>query len=145
MVEDRLTEYSAKLVASGVRLTPQRFMVLEVLAANPGHITADRVLASVQRRYAHVNKTTVYRTLDLLTELGMVAQTEMGGNQAEYELLERPHHHLICKKCGMELELPDSTLNPLRRLIEAEHGFVPSFDHFALFGICRDCRQPGET
>ena len=137
--DDRLASYNAKLIASGVRLTPQRFMVLEVLAANPGHVTAERVLAGVQARYPHVNKTTVYRTLDLLTDLGMVAMTHMGGNQYEYELVESPHHHLICKRCGHAVERPDSTLNPLRRLIEQEHGFRPCFDHFALFGLCGGC------
>ena len=115
MSENRLTEYHAKLVASGVRLTPQRFMVLEVLAAKPGHTTADQVLTAVQERYPYVNKTTVYRTLELLTELGLAAMTHMGGNQTEYELVESPHHHLICKDCGDEIELPDSTLNPLRK------------------------------
>jgi Fur family ferric uptake transcriptional regulator len=142
MSENRLTEYHEKLVASGVRLTPQRFMVLEVLAAHPGHITAEQVLTAVQQRYPYVNKTTVYRTLDLLTGLGLASMTHMGGNQYEYELLESPHHHLICKVCGEVIELPDSTLNPLRSLIEQEHGFRPYLDHFALFGVCRACQQP---
>ena len=135
----RLAEYHDRLVASGVRLTPQRFMVLEVLAAKPGHTTADRVLAAVQERYPYVNKTTVYRTLELLRELGMVATQQMGA-QTEFELVESPHHHLICKDCGVEIELPDSTLNPLRRLIEGQHGFRPCFDHFSLFGVCRECQ-----
>jgi Fur family ferric uptake transcriptional regulator len=142
MSENRLTEYHEKLVASGVRLTPQRFMVLEVLAAHPGHITAEQVLTAVQQRYPYVNKTTVYRTLELLTGLGLASMTHMGGNQYEYELLESPHHHLICKVCGEVIELPDSTLNPLRSLIEQEHGFRPYLDHFALVGVCRACQQP---
>ena len=141
MGNERLAAYNEKLVASGVRLTPQRFMVLEVLATSAGHNTAEQILATVQRRYPYVNKTTVYRTLELLTELGLAVTTQLGGNQYEYELLDAPHHHLICKECGLKIELADSTLNPLRQLIEAEHGFRPCFDHFALFGICRTCQE----
>jgi|GEM_PF-2386614 len=112
MDRTRLAPYQERLVGSGVRLTPQRFMVLAALAAHPGHTTADQILATVQIQYPHVNKTTVYRTLELLAELGMVAISQMGGNQATYELLEAPHHHLICKRCGVMRELPDAALNP---------------------------------
>ena len=87
-------------------------MVLEVLAAHPGHITAEKVLNAVQKRYPYVNKTTVYRTLELLTELGLASMTHMGGNQYEYELLESPHHHLICKVCGDVIELPELDAQP---------------------------------
>ena len=140
MDRTRLAPYQERLVGSGVRLTPQRFMVLEALTAHPGHTTADQILATVQTQYPHVNKTTVYRTLELLAELGMVAISQMGGNQATYELLEAPHHHLICKRCGVMRELPDTALNSLREFVATEHGFQPCLEHFSLFGICRDCR-----
>ena len=143
MIDERLQRYNARLAASGVRLTPQRFMVLEALAAYQGHTTADKIAVGVHARYPNVNKTTVYRTLELMTALGIVAMTHRGG-QTEYELLDSPHHHLICKECGVQIELPDATLNPLREAIGREHGFRPCFDHFALFGVCRDC-QAKET
>jgi Fur family ferric uptake transcriptional regulator len=141
MAHESVAAYNEKLIARGVRLTPQRMMVLEALAAQPGHTTAEKVLASVQARYPYVNKTTVYRTLELLSQLGLVAISHSGGNQAEYELIDSPHHHLICKECGTVIELPDSTLNPLRALVEAEHGFRPCLDHFTLFGVCRVCQE----
>src|SRR4051812_43060369 len=121
----RVVALEQALQNHGMRMTPQRVLVLEALVAQPGHTTAERIIEAVQRQYPHVNKATVYRTLDLLSALGLVAIGQMGGNQAVYELLDTPHHHLICKSCGTVLELPDSTLNPLRRLIEAEHGFQP--------------------
>ncbi len=145
MAEDRLLQYNAQLIASGVRLTPQRFMVLEALATQPGHTTADQILRTVQARYPYINKTTVYRTLELLSELGLVAISHMGGNQAAYELIASPHHHLICKVCGLVIELPDAALNPLRAFVEGEHGFRPYLDHFTLFGVCRECQARQET
>jgi len=140
MANERVKLYNDKLIASGVRLTPQRFMVLEAIAAQPGHTTAEQILATVQTHYPHINKTTIYRTLELLADLGMVAITHMGGNQATYELLESPHHHLICKRCSTIIEVPDATLNPLRQALTGEHGFQPALDHFSLFGICRACQ-----
>jgi len=129
-----------RLVTSGVRLTPQRFMVLEALAGASGHTTADRILATVQTRYPYVNKTTVYRTLDLLADLGLVAVTHTNTSQTQYELIESRHHHLVCRTCGLVIELPDSTLNPLRAQVEREHGFRPYLDHFTLVGVCRACQ-----
>jgi Fur family ferric uptake transcriptional regulator len=119
-------------------------MVLGVLAENTGHITADKVLASVQQQYPYINKTTVYRTLELLCEVGLVAITHLDGTAAEYELLDGRHHHLVCKRCGHNIELPDTALDPLRETIEHDYGFQPCFDHFALFGVCHAC-QDGQT
>ena len=140
MENTRSAPYQERLIASGVRLTPQRFMVLEAIATQPGHTTAEQILARVQEHYPHVNKTTVYRTLELLSELGMVTITHLGGNQATYELRESPHHHLICKRCGVIHDLPDAALNSLRELIATEHGFQPFLEHFSLFGICQACQ-----
>jgi len=139
MAQGPTAEVKEKLIASGVRLTPQRFMVLEALAGQPGHTTADRVLSAVQARYPYVNKTTVYRTLELLAELGLVAISHTG-SQSEYELIESAHHHLICKECGTVIELADSALDPLRALVEQEHGFRPCLNHFTLFGVCGACQ-----
>src|SRR5215212_5082264 len=140
-MEQKITALNQTLLKRGVRLTPQRLIVLEVLAENAGeHITAERILAAVTRRYPYVDKTTVYRTLDLLREHGLVAMTDLGGGKFEYELVEERHHHIVCKTCGYTVELDDRTLDPLRALVEEQYGFQPCFDHFALFGVCRTCQ-----
>lgn len=137
----RLAQYKERLVARGVRLTRHRLQVLEALASSSGHTTAGKVLAAVQQRYPQTNKTTVYRTMDLLTDLNLVATSHMDGHKYKYELLQAPHHHLICKECGTEIELSDAALTPLRQLIQNEHGFLPCFDHFVLYGVCSACQQ----
>jgi Fur family ferric uptake transcriptional regulator len=138
----KITELNNLLLARGVRLTPQRLMVLEVLAEHAGsHITADKILAAVVAHYPYVDKTTVYRTLDLLRDHSLVVMTDLGGGKLEYELVSQPHHHIVCKNCGYTMELNDATLDPLRQLVEQQYGFQPCFDHFALFGVCRACRE----
>ncbi|MFL5731776.1 MAG: Fur family transcriptional regulator [Chloroflexia bacterium] len=142
---DKVAEYKNLLLDAELRITRHRLEVLEVLASTPGHITANEVLERVRNRYPGVNKTTVYRTLDLLVELGAATMTQMpgGGNQYNpfmYELTELPHHHLICKECGSTIELPNSAFDSLRKVVETQYDFQPCFDHFALYGICKQCR-----
>jgi Fur family ferric uptake transcriptional regulator len=115
-------------------------MVVEVLVERTGHLTVDELLAGVQARYPTTNKTTVYRTLELLQSLGMVVVTDLGGGRLEYELANRPHHHLICEKCDTRIEVDDRLLEPLRASLWEHYGFTTNLDHFALFGVCPECR-----
>src|SRR5881392_318572 len=89
------SDIDGELRARGHRLTPRRLTVVEVLVERTGHLTVDELLAGVQARYPSTNKTTVYRTLELLQSLGMVVVTDLGGGRLEYELARHPHHHLI--------------------------------------------------
>lgn len=138
-----LSEVERKLVAKGARITRQRLIVLDTLSANRGHVTADKLLELAQARDPNINKTTIYRTLELFSQLGLVAINNISqganGSQYEYELVSTPHHHLICKECGKAIELSDAVLNPLRQLIESEHRFKPCFDQITFLGICSDC------
>jgi len=136
----RTAEIDRELRARGCRLTPRRLMVVEVLAAHEGHLTVEDILCGVQATYPIVNKTTVYRTLELLQQLGMVVVTDLGGGCLEYELLSRPHHHLICEKCHARIEVEDRFLEPLRASLLEHYGFSTNLDHFALFGVCPECR-----
>lgn len=128
------------LRASGHRLTPQRESVLAVIGASRCHLTADEVLFRVRKRYPYLNKSAVYRSLDLLTRLGLVNQTDMGHGRIEFELNRRPHHHhLICRVCGQVKQIEHTLFEPLARKIEEQHGFRPDLEHFAIFGVCRKC------
>jgi Fur family transcriptional regulator, ferric uptake regulator len=140
-VDKKTSDVDAELRARGYKLTPRRLMVVEVLGGQDGHITGEEILERVLARYPTTNKTTVYRTLDLLSALGMVAVTDMGSGRMEYELLAHPHHHLICEKCHDRIEVDDRFLEPLRASLLEHYGFITDLDHFALFGVCPVCRD----
>lgn len=140
-LNSRVTEVDRELKDRGYRLTPKRLMVVEVLARSEGHITGEAILDEVKERHPSTNKTTVYRTLELLSELGLVATTDLGSGRLEYELVGRPHHHLICEKCHMRIEVEDDLLEPLRVSLMERYGFSTNLDHFALFGVCPECRE----
>ena len=129
---------------SGQRLTPQRMMVLSALAEHDGHVTAETILERVRPEYPYINLSTIYRTLDLLVELALVAETDLGGGVRQFELLgPHHHHHLICQRCGGTIEIGDETLQPLRHQLQTDYGFEARMDHFAIFGVCRQCRAAG--
>ena len=122
----------------GQRVTPQRLVILEAL--RPGeHLSADDVFARVEPVLPAVNRSTVYRTLELFSELGLVSVTDLGGGARVFELIDELHHHLICHRCGAILELDDDLVEPLRTQIRDRYGFAPAIDHLAVFGFCTVC------
>lgn len=133
-------DYTERLRHLGVRVTPQRLFVLEALEQAGGHMTAEQIMQWAARRYPALNLATVYRTLDLLISVGLVAQTDLGGGAAHYELVgDSPHHHLACERCGQVIEMDEALLAGLRADALARYGFHARPRHLAIFGLCAPC------
>jgi Fur family ferric uptake transcriptional regulator len=133
-------ELVRSLRQAGYRLTPQRESVLAVVAESGGHLTAEEILARVRVRYPYLNKSAVYRSLDLLAGLSLVTQTDLGHGRVEYELHRHPHHHhLICRECKHVEQIEHGAFRTLQKKLESEFGFHADLDHFAIFGTCRKC------
>lgn len=134
----------ARLIrTAGLRLTPQRTLVLEALAeATPAHLSADDVWRTVAGRYSGINRSTVYRVLEQLTELGLVAQHRHGGSAARYELRrgDSHHHHLRCSSCGAIADLEADDLAVLERRVRKRLGFQLADVGQTLEGTCAACR-----
>lgn len=125
----------------GYRLTPQREMILDIICTTDGHMTVEDIYRCVQARSPAVNLATVYRTLELLRELGLVTAANLGG-PAEFELVhDRPHHHLVCQDCGCTLAFDDQLLQPLYTELQRLYGFEADADHLVIFGRCADCAR----
>jgi Fur family ferric uptake transcriptional regulator len=130
---------AAVLRARGLRLTAQRQLVLEAVH-ELGHATPDQVHARVARTAAGVNITTVYRTLELLEELGLVTHAHLSHGSPTYHAVGgKQHVHLVCRACGGVTEVSSGTLSPLAATLDEEHGFMIDIGHVALFGLCADC------
>jgi Fur family ferric uptake transcriptional regulator len=129
------------LKKKGYRLTPQRLMVIEALHEAEGHISAPDICQRVQARYPWVNKSTIYRTLELLKELDLVTQTELGGDKLYYHQAEKGHHHhLICQKCGKIVDIAEDVFASLETALRKKHGFVADLKHLAIHGHCAKCQ-----
>ncbi|MBI5653347.1 MAG: transcriptional repressor [Chloroflexi bacterium] len=140
------TALLANLRDQGRRLTPQREIVLSVICASAGHISAEEILTRVRARYPYLNKSAVYRTLDLLAQLNLVNVTDFGEGRALYEMHRDPHHHhLICRKCRKITNTDASIFESIEKLLRAEYGFHADLDHFAIWGLCRKCARNRKT
>lgn len=137
-------ELRSTLHAHGMRMTPQRQLVLDAVR-ELAHATPEQVCQRVQLVAPTVNITTVYRALDLLEELGLVRHTHLGHGAPTYSAHAHEHVHLVCHRCGRVDEVPTSVLAPVAETVRDDHGFALDVSHLALSGTCRDCRGEDDT
>jgi len=116
-----------------------RRQVIEVLGALDGPVTAEDVAA----RLPEIHVSSVYRSLNVLEELGVVRHVHLAHGPARYELTDVADQvrHLACEQCGRDVVVPSALFDDLRATIEQEYGFVMDSGHFAMPGRCRDCAQ----
>lgn len=140
-------EEAVWLRQEGHRLTPQRMLVLSVVKAHCQHMTAEEIYAAVVEQQPFIDIVTVYRTLQWLQSVGLVAPINIGDGLQRYEYHPRGdwHHHLICQGCGIEIQTPDEIFTAMRADILARYGFKVHADHVALHGYCEACLKKDET
>lgn len=133
------TSLAHLLRARGLRVTAQRQLILEAVHGL-GHATPEQILAAVREVAAGVNITTVYRTLELLEELGLVTHTHLSHGSPTYHAAgEEQHVHLVCRGCGAVDEVAPELLRPLAERLARQQGFEVDIHHVALFGLCATC------
>jgi Fe2+ or Zn2+ uptake regulation protein len=126
----------------GLRITPQRSVILETVSHLGGHPTASEVYHQAQRRLPGLNAATVYRTLESLRDAGLVDGMDDGGpSRFSLRDLEHPHHHLVCSVCGAVAELDPTPVRGFAAQIRRRTGFQVQTDHLTLSGRCRECSR----
>ncbi len=134
----------------GLRMTPQRLIILSAIADGEGHMNVDDVYRRAKQSYPYMDVATVYRTLHLFKKLRLVTEVGMG-DRLHYELTDPSaiHHHMVCRSCGKAFNLSPSYLDEFRSRLVEEFGFVPDLDHFAVSGTCSSChslnKESGES
>ena len=136
-------EEATWLRQQGYRLTPQRLQVLQVIKAHRQHMTAEAIHAAIVPQQPYLDIATVYRTLQWLQSVGLVAPISTGDGKLHYEYRQpgEHHHHLICQQCGYETEIPDAILEDLKTMLCERYGFTLVADHLALPGRCAGCAE----
>ncbi len=125
----------------GLRVTPQRQLILDVILEGNGHIPLQKIVEIVQIKSPAISLPTIYRTLDFLCEIRIVIALRVG-NTSYFEIAgDHPHHHLICRRCGALEILPHVDIQHLFGKIERSYKFRVDMDHLGLFGLCSHCRQ----
>lgn len=129
-----------RLRALGQRVTPLRVVTATVLRHAQGHIPSTTLLAQVQQTLAYNDRPDVARTLALLTHLGLVAVTEVGGGQVVYEWVEDdPPYHLVCRHCGALTHVAPEALASLAATLAVQYAFALDLRTTALPGLCTVC------
>jgi Fur family ferric uptake transcriptional regulator len=129
-------DLAARLRARGLRMTSQRERILQAVR-ELGHATPERINDAVD----DVDLTTVYRTLELLEDLGIVRHAHLGHGAPAYRPAEDDHVHVVCHVCGSIVDVPSDLVDTLEDRLRAEQGFTLDRGHFTVFGRCRDCAE----
>jgi Fur family ferric uptake transcriptional regulator len=138
------SDWKATLRERGYRITAQRQLVLEAVVAL-GHSTPEEVLAHVQDT-AEINLSTVYRTLEVLSDVGLVTHTHLGHGAPTYHAADAAQHlHLVCRSCGSVTEADVHLADGLVGSLERVHGFDTDVHHFAIYGLCAACRRADDV
>ncbi len=126
----------------GFRVTPQRMLVLAIISGNPRHLTAEEIHTAAIEHQPSIDIATVYRTLQWLEANRLVSTISIGEGKQRYEYCRagEMHHHLVCRRCGSDIQIPDDYFGAFKASMEARYGFAIDVTHLALLGLCAACR-----
>lgn len=145
---DNQEYFKMLLKKNGLKVTMQRIAILEVLQDRPGsHLTAEEICACVKEGHPDIGLATVYRTVQLMSELRVIDRFCLDDGYVRYEIgtMEEAkahrHHHLVCLNCGAVLAFEDDMLESLEHRIEESTGFCVVDHEVKLFGYCKSCQE----
>jgi len=135
-----MSAWEERLRSHGYRVTEQRVSVLNAVS-ELNHGTPEEILVRVQADSPRVNLSTIYRTLEVLEEVGLVRHAHLGhGSPTYHSVDEAMHIHLVCRACGAIDSAPAQTAEPFCAALERDHGFSTDLGHMTVHGLCRNCR-----
>lgn len=134
-------EFRRYLKSRGVKLTQPRQRILDVVLGISEHFEAEQLLFALQQRGQRVAKATIYRTLPLLVDCGILKQVRFDVKQAHYELAfgEDTHDHMVCRRCGRIIEFGNDEVIKLRKRLARGHQFQAIAHRFQISGLCEEC------
>jgi Fur family ferric uptake transcriptional regulator len=132
-------DWRERLRAQGYRLTPQRELILDAVDTL-GHATPDEVLTEVRKSSSALNISTVYRTLEVLEQLGLVRHAHLSDRAPTYHSVrDHEHFHLVCRNCHKVVSVEPGVLDPVLTRLRGEFAFEVDVGHLTVFGRCLDC------
>jgi Fur family ferric uptake transcriptional regulator len=131
----------AALGDAGYRLTSPRRSLANLIAGRPGHFTADDLLDDSRRRRLGLGRATIFRSLDVLADLGVIERLDLPSGEHAFVACEPAHHHhLVCSSCGRSTGVSDHGLERVAEAIGRETGYRVDTHRLELFGLCADCQ-----
>lgn len=140
-VSEEVARYRGMCRAKGIPCTRQRLAILEAVLESADHPTADAIHATVKRHIRGLSRTTVYRVMEELAAMGLVAKASHPGNAVRYDRRTDLHHHMVCLRCNAIVDISDDGLDALRVPDTSRFGFEVTSFQVQLRGLCRACRE----
>ncbi len=140
----KLTERKvvAALRQNGYKLTPQRRVVIQAITSSQNHLTPAAIYKKVHQDHPNIGLVTIYRTLEILTELELICELHAGGICHSYTIsTPQYHHHLICSNCGTVIDFPGFGLGEVEQDLSRKTGFRIAGYLLEFVGLCRDCQK----
>ncbi|MBI2892653.1 MAG: transcriptional repressor [Deltaproteobacteria bacterium] len=135
----------AELVARGLRQTGPRRVIARVFfeAAPDEHLGLDEIHSRARKRDRHIGYATVYRTMKLLTEVGLAHERRFGDGFSRYEVAAGAahHDHLICSRCAGIVEFEEPEIEAIQERVARRHGFAVTSHRHEIYGICASCQK----
>ncbi len=135
-----------QLKIKGYKLTPQRRAVVNIVLNNKGnHLTAEEMYDLVKKECPEIGLATIYRTVQLLEDIGILCKINLDDGCNRYELLDNEeahhHHHLICRQCGKVLEVEEDLLDSIEKNVESKYKFRIENHSVKFLGVCNECLE----
>jgi Fur family ferric uptake transcriptional regulator len=129
------------LKEKGLKLTPQRLLIANIIHGAKGHLIAGEIVKHVQNKMPGVNKSTIYRTLDILEEAGCIYKSEMDKEIIYHHDDHGHHHHLVCLNCGKTIDCDEGIFESMQKSLMNKYAFFADTKHVMVNGICGECKK----
>lgn len=143
-MEKRLLEIIQRLSEEGCRITQPRLEVLKILLTTEEPMRAEEIFTQIKNH--RINLSSIYRSLHMLSTLGIIKKVNFHEDFTRYELSDRyrdHHHHLICQSCGKIEDYLDCDLESVVQKVRKEYGFETTAHDLELYGVCSTCQEEG--
>ncbi|BAS28634.1 Fur family transcriptional regulator [Limnochorda pilosa] len=140
-MDERVRAFREMLAERGYRVTPQRVGIYEYLAQTDRHPSAEEIYRALQERYPTMSPATVYKTLDLLVDLGLVGELAIGGEMTRYDGSPGLHLNMVCVQCRRIYDLSVEGLESAGRAAREQGGFQVLRERHEVYGICPTCQE----
>ncbi len=143
LTEADLNHFLMLMNQRGMNITKQRINIAKIVFGMKGHHSVEEIYLKVHQKVPSIGQTTVYRTIKLLCDVGLMEELQVGDGMARYEVVttKEHHDHLVCKECGMTIEFNLPDIEKIQNDLAKEHGFTLLDHHHLLIGLCPDCQN----
>jgi len=135
------TQLIERLRAAGYKITPPRLAVLQVIEQEGEHLNPAEILERAQKIYPAIGRATVYRTLEMLTQIGVIRPIYVGEHGPTYIHTEGGHHHLVCSACGAVIDFEQCIADQMSQELSERFGFQIKSHLLEFYGLCEHCRN----